>query len=145
MITMMVMTTTMRMTTTMTTMTTRVTQHWDLIEARGFHKDTKDIRNNNVDDGEDVEDNDNNDEKNNTIPYQTKPNNTKINITQSFLKLQALDFAWSHIWTKGTHQMMRIDTKPYQNITKPNHTIPSNTKIGITRTFLKLQAPEFAW
>ena len=53
----------MRMTTTMTTMTTRVTQHWDLIEARGFRKDTKDIRNNNVD--EDVEDNDNNDEKNN--------------------------------------------------------------------------------
>ena len=73
MTTMMVMTTTttMRMTTTMTTMTTRVTQHWDLIEARGFHKDTKDIRNNNVDDGEDVEDNDNNDEKNNTIPNQT--------------------------------------------------------------------------
>ena len=54
-----------------TTMTTRVTQHWDLIEARGFRKDTKDIRNNNVDDGEDVEDNDNNDEKNNTIPNQT--------------------------------------------------------------------------
>ena len=48
-----------------------VTQHWDLIEARGFRKDTKDIRNNNVDDGEDVEDNDNNDEKNNTIPNQT--------------------------------------------------------------------------
>ena len=70
MTTMMVMTTTT--TTTMrvtTTMTTRVTQHWDLIEARGFRKDTKDIRNNNVD--EDVEDNDNNDEKNNTIPNQT--------------------------------------------------------------------------
>ena len=55
----------------MTTMTIRVTQHWDLIEASGFRKDTKDIRNNNVDDGEDVEDNDNNDEKNNTIPNQT--------------------------------------------------------------------------
>ena len=73
MTTMMVMTTTtttttMRMTTTMTTMTIRVTQHWDLIEASGFRKDTKDIRNNNVDDGEDVEDND---EKNNTIPNQT--------------------------------------------------------------------------
>ena len=72
MTTMMVMTTTatttMKMTTTMTTMTTRVTQHWDLIEARGFRKDTKDIRNNNVDDGKDVEDND---EKNTTIPNQT--------------------------------------------------------------------------
>ena len=57
MTTMMVMTTTttMRITTTMTTMTTRVTQHWDLIEERGFRKDTKDIKNNNVDDGEDVE------------------------------------------------------------------------------------------
>ena len=72
MTTMMVMTTTtMRMTTTMTTMTTRVTQHWDLIEVWGFHKDTKDIRNNNVDDGEDVEDNHNIDKKNNTIPNQT--------------------------------------------------------------------------
>ena len=55
----------------MMTMTTRVTQHWDFIEARGFRKDTKDIRNNNVVDGEDVEDNDNNAEKNNTIPNQT--------------------------------------------------------------------------
>ena len=76
MTTMMVMTTTtttttMRMTTTMTTMTIRVTQHCDLIEASGFRKHTKDIRNNNVDDGEAVEDNDNNDEKNNTIPNQT--------------------------------------------------------------------------
>jgi hypothetical protein len=71
MTTMMVMTTTttkMIITKTGTTMTTRVTQLLDLIEARGFHKDTKDIRNYNVDDGEDVADNDNNDEKNNTIP-----------------------------------------------------------------------------
>ena len=68
---MVITTTTLRMTTTMMTMTTRVTQHWDLIESRGFCKDTKDIRNNNVDDGEDVKDNDNNDEKNNTIPNQT--------------------------------------------------------------------------
>ena len=29
-----------------------------------------------------------------TIPNQTKPNNTKIDITRSFLKLQAPDFAW---------------------------------------------------
>ena len=79
-----------------------------------------------------------------TTPYQTKPNNTKMNITRSFLKLQAPDFTWYNIWTMGTHQMMRIDTKPNQNITKPNQTIPNNTKIGITRTFLKLQAPDFA-
>jgi len=51
--------------------TTMTTQHWDLLEARGFRKDTKDISNNNVDDGEDVEDNDNNDKKNKTIPKQT--------------------------------------------------------------------------
>ena len=44
-------------------------------------------------------------------PYQIKPNNTKMNITQSFLKLQATDFAWQHNWTMGTNQMMRIDTK----------------------------------
>ena len=54
-------TTTMRMT---TTMTTRVTQHWDLIEARGFCDDFKDINKNNDDDDDD-------DEKNNTIPNQT--------------------------------------------------------------------------
>ena len=29
-----------------------------------------------------------------TMPNQTKPNNTKMDITQSFLKLQAPDFAW---------------------------------------------------
>ena len=27
-------------------------------------------------------------------PYQTKPNNTKMGITRTFLKLQASDFAW---------------------------------------------------
>ena len=64
-------TTTTMMRTTMKTMTTGVTQHWDLIEARCFRKDTKDIRNNYVDDGEDVKDNDNNGEKNTTIPNQT--------------------------------------------------------------------------
>ena len=49
-------------------MTTRVTQLWDLIEARSFRKDIKDISNNNDDYGDDDDDNDNNDEKNNTIP-----------------------------------------------------------------------------
>ena len=29
-----------------------------------------------------------------TTPYQTKPNNTKMDITWLFLKLQAPDFAW---------------------------------------------------
>ena len=57
-------------------MTRRVTQLWDLIEARGFRKDIKDISNNNDDDGDDDDgddddDNDNNEEKNNTIPNQT--------------------------------------------------------------------------
>ena len=69
MTTMMVMTTTttrMTMTTTRLTMTTRINQLWDLIEARGFGKDIKDISNINDDDGDD----DNNDEKNNTIPNQ---------------------------------------------------------------------------
>ena len=65
---MMMMTTTpttrMTMTTTRTTMTTRVTQLWDLIEDRGFHKDIMDISNNNDDDeDDDDDDNDNNDEK----------------------------------------------------------------------------------
>ena len=44
------------------------TQLWDLIEARGFRKDIKNISNINDDDGDD--DDDNNDEKNNTIPNQ---------------------------------------------------------------------------
>ena len=64
---MMMMTTTrMTMTTTRLTMTTRVTQLWDLIEARGFCKVIKDINNNDDDDGNDDDDNDdheNNDEK----------------------------------------------------------------------------------
>ena len=72
-------------------MTTRVTQLQDLIEARSFREDIKDINNNNDDDGDD---DDNNDEKNNTIPNQIKPNNTKIDITRSFFKLQAPDCAW---------------------------------------------------
>ena len=55
----------MTMTTTRTTMTTRVTQLWDLIEARGFRKAIKDISNNNDDDGNDDDDNDNNNDKNN--------------------------------------------------------------------------------
>ena len=54
-------------------MTTKATQLWHLIEARGFHKDIKDISNNNDGDGDDDNDdnNYNNDEKNNTIPNQT--------------------------------------------------------------------------
>ena len=89
MTTMMVMTaiTWMIMTTTRTAMTTRVTQLWDLIEARGFCKDIMDISNNNDDTPNDED------------QYQTKPkhtilNNTKIGITRTFLKLQAPDFAW---------------------------------------------------
>ena len=45
-----------------TTTITRLTQLWDLIEACGFHKDIKDIINNN----NDGDKNDNNDEKNNS-------------------------------------------------------------------------------
>ena len=53
-------------------MTTSVTQLWDLIDAKGFRKDIKDISNNNDDYGDDDDDdNDNNHEKNNTIPNQT--------------------------------------------------------------------------
>jgi len=53
------------MTTTRMTLTTRVTQLCDLIEARGFCKNIKDISNINDDDGDDDDDdNDNNDEKN---------------------------------------------------------------------------------
>ena len=68
--TMMMMMTATRMTmkTTRTTMTTRVTQPWDLIEARGFRKDIKNISNN--DDDDDDDDDDNNDEK--------KMNNNKV-------------------------------------------------------------------
>ena len=55
---------------------------------------------------------------NQTRPYQTKPNNTKIGITRIFLKLQAPDFAWEHIWTMVTLQIMQNHTK--SNITKPN-------------------------
>ena len=80
-----------------------------------------------------------------TITNQTKPNNTKMDIMWSFLKQQATDLAWYHIWTMGTHQMMRNNNKQNQNITKQNRTIPNNNKIGITRTFLKLQDPDFAW
>ena len=49
-------------------MTTRVTQLWNLIEARGFDEDIKDICNN---DDEDADYDDNNHKKNNTIPNQT--------------------------------------------------------------------------
>ena len=35
------------------------------------------------------------------------------------------------------------DEDSYQ--TKPKHTIQNNTKIGISQTFLKLQAPDLAW
>ena len=51
-------------------MTTRATQLWNLIEARGFLKDIKDISNNNDDDADNDDDNDNNHKKNNTIPNQ---------------------------------------------------------------------------
>ena len=55
----MVMTiTTARMTTTRTTITGRITQLRDLIEARSFRKDIKDISNNNDDDDDDDDDND---------------------------------------------------------------------------------------
>ena len=93
MTTMIMITTTIRMTMTTTrmTMTTRVTHLWNLIEARGFCEDIKDISNN---DDDDADDTDNNGEKINTIPNQTKPNNTKMYITRSFLKLQAPDFVW---------------------------------------------------
>ena len=37
----------------------------------------------------------------------------------------------------------QYQTKPKNN--QQNHTIPNNTKIGITRTFLKIQAPGFVW
>ena len=37
----------------------------------------------------------------------------------------------------------QYQTKPKNNL--QNHTIQNNTKIGITSTFLKLQAPDFAW
>ena len=37
----------------------------------------------------------------------------------------------------------QYQTKPKNN--QQNYTIPNNTKIGITRTFLKLQAKDFAW
>ena len=37
----------------------------------------------------------------------------------------------------------QYQTKPKNN--QQNHTIPNNTKIGITMTFLKLQALDFAW
>ena len=62
---MMMMTTTTRMimTTTRMTVTTRVTQLWDLIEARGIREDIKDISN--KDDDDDDDNNDNNDDKNN--------------------------------------------------------------------------------
>ena len=53
---------------------------------------------------------------NQTIPYHTIPNNTKIGITRTFLKIQAPDFAWLHIRSKDTHQIMW------------NHTIPNQTK-----------------
>ena len=93
MTTMMMMTTTtttrMTMTTTWMTMTTRVTQLWNLIEARGF---IKDISNNDDDDADNDDDNDNKHKKNNTIPNQIY--NTKMDITWSFLKLQAPDLAW---------------------------------------------------
>ena len=61
----MMMTTTTRMIITIirTTMTKRLTQLWDLIEARGFREDIKDKSN--YDDDDDDNDNDNNDEKNN--------------------------------------------------------------------------------
>ena len=36
------------------------------------------------------------------------------------------------------------DGEPYQTKTKYNQIKPNNTKIGITQTFLKLQAPDFA-
>ena len=52
-------------------MTTRVTQLFDLIEARGFRKDIKDISNNDDDDDDIDDDNDKNQKKNNTIPNQT--------------------------------------------------------------------------
>ena len=62
----------MTMTTTRMTMTTRVTHLWNLIEARGFCEDIKDISNNDDDDADaDKDDTDNNDEKKNTIPNQT--------------------------------------------------------------------------
>ena len=70
MTTMMMTTTTtirMTMTKTRTTMTRRVTQLWDLIEARSFRKDIKAISNSDGDD-DDGDNNDNNEEKNNTIP-----------------------------------------------------------------------------
>ena len=44
-------------------MTKRVTQLWDLIEARGFREDIKDISNNNESDSGDDDENDNNDAK----------------------------------------------------------------------------------
>ena len=58
---------------------------------------------------------------NDVEPYQTKPNhtksnNTKIGIKRIFLKLQAPDFAWEHIWTMVTLQIMQ------------NHTIPNQTE-----------------
>ena len=59
-------TTRMTMTTTRTTMTTRASQLWNLIEARGFLKDIKDMSNNDDDD----DDNDNNHKKNNNVPNQ---------------------------------------------------------------------------
>jgi len=55
------------------TITTRVTQLWNLIEARGFREDIKDISNNDDDDddADNDDDNDKNYKKNNTIPNQT--------------------------------------------------------------------------
>ena len=73
-------------------MTTSVTQLWNLIESRGFCEDIKDIRNNDDDDAIMMR-------TMTTITrritsYQTKLNDTKMDITRSFLKLQAPDFAW---------------------------------------------------
>ena len=87
MTTMMMMTT---VTTTRMTITTSVTKLWNLIEARGFREEMKDISNN--DDADNDDDKDNKHKKNNTIPNQIY--NTKMDITWSFLKLQVPDLAW---------------------------------------------------
>ena len=53
------------------TITTRITQLWNLREARGFREDIKDIYKNDDDDADNDDDNDNNHKKNNIIPNQT--------------------------------------------------------------------------
>ena len=67
-----------------------------------------------------------------TKPKHTIPNNTKIGITRTFLKLQAPDFAWEHIWTMVTLQIMQNHTK--SNITKPNQMMQNYTKPNYNQT-----------